>query len=61
MNPEKHKFIMSWARFVTVCLYLAVVNFICTPDQPWILWVLGGWGISQLLRSADYYLKTRTE
>ncbi len=61
MNTEKRKFIMSWVRFAVICSFLAVVNATCTPDHPWILWVIGGWGISQLINSADYYLKMKTE
>lgn len=59
METEKRNFIMSWARFVVVCSFLAVVNLVFNPHNPWILWILGGWGISQVLNTVDYYLKTR--
>lgn len=63
METRKRKFIMSWVSYVTICSFLAVVNYMTCREYAWVLWVMGGWGLGQLIETADYLLarSERTE
>ena len=56
METRKRKFIMSWVSYVAICSFLAVVNYLTSREHAWVLWVIGGWGIGQLIETADYLL-----
>ena len=45
METRKRKFIMSWVSYVTICSFLAVVNYMTCREYAWVLWVMGGWGL----------------
>lgn len=56
METPKRKFIMSWVSYAVVCSFLAVVNHVTCTEYMWVLWVIGGWGIGQLICTIDYLL-----
>lgn len=56
METAKRKFIMSWISYAAVCSFLAVVNYVTGTEYIWVLWVIGGWGIGQLICTIDYLL-----
>lgn len=56
METPKRKFIMSWVSYAVVCSFLAVVNHVTCTEYMWVLWVIGGWGVGQLIHTADYLL-----
>ena len=41
--------------FAIICGYLSVVNHFTFP-YPWVLWVIGAWGISVALQWTYYML-----
>ncbi len=41
--------------FAIICGYLSVVNHLTSP-YPWVLWVIGAWGISVALQWTYYLL-----
>lgn len=56
METPKRKFIMSWVSYAVVCSFLAVVNHVTCTEYMWVLWVIAGWGIGQLICTIDYLL-----
>lgn len=42
--------IYSIIVYLVVCTFLAVVNYFTSP-YPWVLWVIGGWGLSLILKT----------
>lgn len=42
--------IYSFSVYAVVCIFLAVVNYL-TSTYPWVLWVIGGWGLSLILKT----------
>lgn len=53
---KKKKIIMSWCTYVVICIYLAIMNYFVSPSYPWVLWVVGGWGLGQILITIEYIL-----
>ncbi len=41
--------------FVIVVSGLAVLNMTRNPDNPWFLWVLGGWGIGVIAHALGLF------
>lgn len=41
--------------YVVVCGFLAFINWITTPGNWWVLWVVAGWGLGVALQLC-YYL-----
>ena len=35
---------------------LAIVNYATSDHYPWVLWVMAGWGLGQLIHTVDYML-----
>ena len=56
METAKRKFIMSWVSYAVICGFLAIVNYTTSDHYPWVLWVIGGWGLGQLINTVDYIL-----
>ena len=45
---QKIKFYHHLFSYVVVNLLLCVVNYVCTPNDWWVLWVIFFWGIGVL-------------
>lgn len=49
----------SFYRHLCVYLFviglLAVINYLHTPDYPWVLWPAAGWGLALALRAIDLF------
>ena len=56
METTKRKFIMSWDSYIVICGFLAIVNYATSDHYPWVLWVMAGWGLGQLIHTVDYML-----
>lgn len=56
MEKAKREFIMSWVYYVAVCAFLTVVNYTTSSHYLWVLWVIGGWGLAQLIYTVEYLL-----
>ncbi len=41
--------------YVAVVGGLAFLNFQRSPDNPWVLWVAGGWGLGLAAHAAGYF------
>lgn len=50
---SKQDFWMSWVYYVVVCSFLGVLNYF-TCSYPWVLWVMMGWGVSQVILCINY-------
>ena len=59
METTKRKFIMSWVSYIVICGFLAIVNYATSDHYPWVLWVMAGWGLGQLIHTVDYMLARR--
>jgi transcriptional regulator with XRE-family HTH domain len=44
-------FYLHLLQYVVVCLALVAVNLIASPRYPWVLWVIGGWGLGVALHA----------
>lgn len=53
---EKIKFYRHMFSYMTTILLLFVVNYICTPEYWWVLWVAFFWGIGVLLNFLKVYV-----
>ena len=40
---------MNILRYIVICSFLAVVNYVTTPHYWWVLWVISGWVINLIL------------
>lgn len=47
---------MSWVSYIVICGFLAIVNYATSDHYPWVLWVMAGWGLGQLIHTVDYML-----
>lgn len=56
METTKRKFIMSWVSYIVICGFLVIVNYTTSDHYPWVLWVMAGWGLGQLIHTVDYML-----
>lgn len=45
--------IWSLVYYVVVNLFLITINWFTTPHYWWVLWVIGGWGISLLTTALE--------
>jgi transcriptional regulator with XRE-family HTH domain len=45
------RFYVHLLQYVVVCLALVAVNLIASPRYPWVLWVIGGWGLGVALHA----------
>jgi hypothetical protein len=52
-------FLAHLGVFLVVNAGLAALNFTRNPDRPWVLWVIGGWGVGVLAHAACVYLLPR--
>ena len=52
---------MNIVRYIVVCGFLTVVNYITSPHYWWVLWVIAGWGINLGLSLASSYLTKKEE
>jgi hypothetical protein len=52
-------FLAHLGVFMVVNAGLAAMNFSRSPDKPWVLWVIGGWGLGVLLHAACIYFLPR--
>lgn len=43
-------------RYIVICSFLAVVNYVTTPHYWWVLWVIAGWGINLILEIVCHYM-----
>ncbi len=50
---------LIWALvyYVAVNLFLIAVNWFTSPHHWWVLWVIGGWGISLLITAIEKSMK----
>lgn len=50
---------LTWALvcYVAVNLFLIAVNWFTSPHYWWVLWVIGGWGISLLMTAIEKSMK----
>jgi len=42
--------------YIIVCAFLAFVNWMTTPGQWWVMWVMAGWGLGILLPAFKYLI-----
>ncbi len=56
MKLNTKKLLMSWISYVIVCAFLTFVNYTTTPHNWWVVWVIAGWGLGQLLSTCRYFL-----
>jgi hypothetical protein len=49
-------FLAHLGVFVIMNAGLAAMNFTRNPDKPWVLWVIGSWGLGVLAHAACVYL-----
>lgn len=42
-------------KYVVVCLFLAIVNYVTSPRYWWVLWVIAGWGLNLTLGLVTWY------
>lgn len=47
---------MEVLRYVVICAFLAVVNWLTNPAYWWVLWVMAGWGINLVLSIVGHYV-----
>ena len=47
---------MNILRYIVICSFLAVVNYVTSPYYRWVLWVIAGWGINLGLEIASHYM-----
>ncbi|RHU29206.1 hypothetical protein DXD68_07070 [Parabacteroides sp. TM07-1AC] len=47
---------MNILRYIVICSFLAVVNYVTTPHYWWVLWVIAGWGINLILEIVCHYM-----
>lgn len=52
---------MNILRYIVICSFLAVVNYMTSPSYWWVLWVIAGWGINLGLEIACYYIYKQEE
>lgn len=53
---------MNILRYIVVCSFLAVVNYITNPSYWWFLWVVAGWGLDLSLNIiSQYFIKQEEE
>lgn len=52
-------FLTHLGVFLVVNAGLAAMNFTRNPGKPWVLWVIGGWGVGVLVHAACVYLLPR--
>lgn len=49
--------IWSLAYYVVINLFLIAINWFTSPHYWWVLWVIGGWGISLLMAAIEKSIK----
>ncbi|MQR00322.1 helix-turn-helix domain-containing protein [Glaciimonas soli] len=49
------KFYRSILLYVVIISFLAVVNYMSSPHQLWVIWPALGWGLGLLLRAASLF------
>lgn len=45
------------AQYIVMCVFLSVMNYVLTPGCWWVLWVIGGWGLSIAMRLIAMYFE----
>lgn len=53
---EKIKFYRHIFSYVLVNVLLCVVNYVCTPNDWWVQWVIIFWGIGLLINCLKVYV-----
>ena len=44
----------EWAYYIVICIFLTIMNVIMNPHSLWVLWCIGGWGLSLVLKTINY-------
>lgn len=52
LNSRKLK--KEWAYYIVICIFLTIMNLVMNPHSLWVLWVIGGWGLSMVLKTINY-------
>ncbi|PCK07158.1 MAG: hypothetical protein COA42_15705 [Alteromonadaceae bacterium] len=52
----KMSFYIHSSVYITVCLLLAAINLVTTPDYFWFLWAVMGWGIGIVFHALGVFL-----
>ena len=58
LRISKRKLAISWAYYIIVCTFLAILNY-TTSSQPWVLWVIGAWGMAQIIQTTEYLINKK--
>ena len=51
----KRSFITHFTTYVAVCAFLAILNYVNSRGDWWVLWVIGGWGIGVAAHGIETY------
>ena len=49
------RFYLHLSKYVVITLALLAVNLIFAPQQLWVWWVIGGWGLGVLLHASRVF------
>ena len=54
LSPRR-SFYRHLCVYVFVIGLLAAINYLHTPDYPWVLWPVAGWGLALVLQAIDLF------
>ncbi len=55
-SKSRKSAIRNTATFVVICTFLSIMNGVTSPSYPWVLWVIGCWGLGVALQWIYYLL-----
>ena len=42
-------------KYIVICTFLTVVNWLTSPHYWWVLWVIAGWGLNLIMSLITRY------